>query len=442
MLGKIALFITTFIISFAAANAAPAESTDSVFSLIEDFLITDAEIEENDSLAIDTTLNVDDMKFPSRLFGDMVYNKWKLSIDTISLKTMPQTSRFEWVERQRRLQSRLTQLKQNTYLANPDLVPYNENLLPDPPKEYHAKVDPRKATIVIEEDPLAVTQVKDAPKPVEIKRKNWLHDFQASRHFSQAYNSPNWYQGGNNNLNIICQGLHSVKLNQAFHPNIMFENIIQYKLALNSAPEDSLRNYSISEDLFQINTKFGLRAAKNWYYSITSMFKTQMLNNYKSNTNDIKAAFLSPGELNIGLGMSYSSTNKNKTFTFDTSISPLSYNLKICTDDRLNKEDFGIKQNRNTASQYGSNAEAKIKWKAAYNITYSSRMYFFTDYSYVQGDWEHTISFDVNRYLATQIYVHLRYDSSTSRLPDTKWHTWQLKEILSFGLTYKFSTAS
>ena len=435
MLRKIAVFITTYIFFITAANAATAESTDSVFSLIEDFLITDTEI-ETDSLVIDTTLNVDDMKFPSRLFGDMVYNKWKLGIDTVSLKYRPQTSRFEWVARQKRLQNRLTQIKQNTYFANPDLVPYNEKLLPD----YHAKVDPKKATIVIEEDPLAVSQVKDAPKPVDIKRKNWLHDFQASLHFSQAYNSPNWYQGGNNNLNIICQGIHSVKLNQAFYQNIMFENIIQYKLALNSAPEDTLRNYSISEDLFQINTKFGIRAAKNWYYSVTSMFKTQMLNNYKSNTNNIKAAFLSPGELNIGLGMSYSHANKAKTFTFDTSISPLSYNLKICMDNRLNKEEFGIKQNSNTASQYGSNAEAKIKWKPAYNITYSSRMYLFTDYSYVQGDWEHTISFDVNRYLATQIYVHLRYDSSTTQIPDTKWHTWQLKEILSFGLTYKFST--
>ena len=138
--------------------------------------------------------------------------------------------------------------------------------------------------------------------------------------------------------------------------------------------------------------------------------------------------------------MSYSHTNAKKTFTFDTSISPLSYNLKICTDNRLNKADFGIDQDKNTASQYGSNAEAKIKWKAAYNITYTSRMYFFTDYSYVQGDWEHTIAFAVNRYLSTQIYVHLRYDSSTPRIEDTKWHTWQLKEILSFGLTYKFAT--
>ena len=116
------------------------------------------------------------------------------------------------------------------------------------------------------------------------------------------------------------------------------------------------------------------------------------MTNYKSNTNDVTAAFLSPGELNVGLGMSYSHTNAKKTFTFDTSISPLSYNLKICTDNRLNKADFGIDQDKNTASQYGSNAEAKIKWKAAYNITYTSRMYFFTDYSYVQGDWEHTIA--------------------------------------------------
>lgn len=393
-----------------------------------------------DTLSVDTTLNVTDMTLPKRLFGKLVYDRFRLTRDSVSIKKDNDNPLYNWISRQKRLQNDITMLRQRTMFSNPSLAVYNENLLPDPPKEYHAKVDPKKATIVIEENPVDRNKVKDAPKPVDIKRKNWLNDFEASLHFSQAYNSPNWYQGGNNNLNIICQAIHNVKLNRAFHPNLLFENTIQYKLALNSAPEDSLRNYSISEDLFQINTKFGVRAARDWFYSITTIFKTQLMTNYKSNTNDVTAAFLSPGELNVGLGMSYSHTNAKKTFTFDTSISPLSYNLKICTDNRLNKADFGIDQDKNTASQYGSNAEAKIKWKAAYNITYTSRMYFFTDYSYVQGDWEHTIAFAVNRYLSTQIYVHLRYDSSTPRIEDTKWHTWQLKEILSFGLTYKFAT--
>ena len=45
---------------------------------------------------------------------------------------------------------------------------------------------------------------------------------------------------------------------------------------------------------------------------------------------------------------------------------------------------------------------------------------------------------DINRYLTTQIYAHLRYDTTTPRTED--WHKLQVKEILSFGVTYRFSS--
>lgn len=48
-------------------------------------------------------------------------------------------------------------------------------------------------------------------------------------------------------------------------------------------------------------------------------FKTPLLNNYRVNTEDLTAAFLSPGELNLGLGMTYSYENPKKTLTFHRS---------------------------------------------------------------------------------------------------------------------------
>lgn len=67
-----------------------------------------------------------------------------------------------------------------------------------------------------------------------------------------------------------------------------------------------------------------------------------------------------------------------------------------------------------------------------------SRIYAFTDYDYIQADWENTLTMDINRYLTTQIYAHLRYDTTTPRTED--WHKLQVKEILSFGVTYRFSS--
>ena len=232
----------------------------------------------------------------------------------------------------------------------------------------------------------------------------------------------------------------NVKLNEKFHPNLMAEATTQYKLAISSAPNDTVHNYLISEDLFQFNGTFGVRAINNWYYSANAMFKTQFFNSYKSNSRDLKSAFLSPGELNVGLGMTYSKENKPKRFRIEVSISPLSYNMKMSTNHKINVTNFGIKEGHRTISEVGSNAEMKLSWNIMWNITYNSRIFLFTDYDYAQGDWENTLNFSINRYLSTQLYVHLRYDSSRDKVDDSRWSKWQLKEILSFGLQYQFKT--
>ena len=406
------------------------------------------EIEEEptvvaDTLEIDTTLVVTDLMIPRINFSQLVFNHYTATDSTLvkGIEQKLNNPVYGWINRRNLLNSQVANLQSSYFFNNPAGNFYIESLLPEPPKEYHASVDPSSAKIVIEENFINVSNVKDAPKSVDIKPAHWLKRFAGSLQFSQAYNSPNWYQGGNNNLNAIGQINYEVKLNPAYHPNLLFENSFQYKIAVNNAPDDSIHAYSISEDLLQINSKLGIKAAKRWYYSISTQFKTQIFNNYKANTRDMTAAFLSPGELNVGLGMSYSYQNPKKTLTFDLSVAPLSYNLKTCIkDNEINVTTFGIKPGHRTVSEYGSNIEAKLFWKMAYNITYSSRLYAFSDYGYVQGDWENTFSFDINRYLSTQFYVHLRYDSQTKRVEDSRWHKWQLREVLSFGLSYKFST--
>lgn len=324
---------------------------------------------------------------------------------------------------------------QDLMMYNPDAIEYNADNLPVAPKLYRAFVDPSSLRIEFEE-----AKVTEKPQGPETERKKWLHRFDASLQFSQAYVSPNWYQGGNNNLNMIGQLIYNLKLNQKFYPNYLLDITAQYKIGLNSTPDDSIRAYNISEDLFQFNLTAGLKAYKKWYYSANVNFKTQIFNHYPSNSHNLTSALLSPGELNVGLGMTYNSTNKNKTFTIDLSVSPISWNLKTCINHNLNETAFGIKEGRNSVSEIGSSLECKYQWKMAWNITYKSRIFLFSDYSYLQGDWEHTFNFAINRYFSTQLYLHMRYDTSTPRIEDSKWHKFQFKEILSFGFNYVFST--
>lgn len=392
-------------------------------------------------LPIDSTIDVSHLTMPAFYYMPVVFKPYTISLpdhDKIQLPSPENAVKLtgtEWLDNEVQRHHIMEEQLKQFCLQYPWVVKLNLEALPEPPKKYVATVDPKSATIKIEELKVDLTETNKEIGTRDIERKNWLHSFNGSVQFSQAYNSPNWYQGGNNNLNLIGNFVWNVKLNPKFYTRLLFENTIQYKLAINSAPDDTLRSYSISEDLFQINTKVGLKASDKWYYSLAMQFKTQLLQSHPTNKHSLTAAFLSPGELNLGLGMTYNYTSPNKRTTLGLSLNPLSYNM-ICYRNSLVTSYSGHK----IINQYGSNVEAKLTWKPIFYMTYTSRLYTFTNYKYVQGDWENTLSFAINQYLSTQIYVHLRYDSSTSRIESTKWHRWQLKEILSFGFQYTFST--
>ena len=223
----------------------------------------------------------------------------------------------------------------------------------------------------------------------EILKKHWLHVLNGSLQFSQAYVSDNWYQGGNNHVALLINFLWDVQLNTVWHPNLLLQSTLSYKLGLNSVEDDQYRKYSISQDIFQYNFKFGYKARRNWYYTITAQFKTQLLNNYKKDTETRIASVLTPGDLNFGLGMTYSKTNASKSIQFNASIAPLSYNLKTAIDPHIDHD--------------------------LLNIQFS-------------------------RFFSTQLYANLRYDSSADKYAAPKWKRFMLKEILSIGLSYTFST--
>lgn len=274
----------------------------------------------------------------------------------------------------------------------------------------------------------------------EQKRRHWLHSFNTGLQFSQAYVSKNWYQGGNNYIALLFNFYWDVQLNPVYHPNEIFQSTVSYKLGVNSIERNAVgRNYSLSEDLFQYNVKYGFKAFTKWFYTITGQFKTQFFNNFKSNSNEKTASILSPADLNLGLGMTYNTTNKKKTFTLSASIAPLSYNMKACLANDIDHEQFNIKPDRHTHSEFGSSGEMNMTWNASSAVSMRTRVFAFTDYSYFQGNVETTWDFAINRFLSTQIYVNLRYDSS-SDFNASKWHHWMMKEILSFGLSYTFST--
>ncbi len=431
--------------SDAAQQSAASEQADSITTdtaevtmpMLSDYATVDDYLAATATAPYDTLVSL--RPLPRLFFLPAVFCGYEFADTTSRLRPdFSGVPAMRWFEEEAAMEQRTADLLRPLFYRTPQFIPYNINLLPEAPKRYHAVVNPEAHTIEIHE----LASGADVAPTLEaspVKKSHWIRTFNASLQFSQAYVSPNWYQGGNNALNALAHIFYNVKLNQAYHPNLLFESTIQYKLGVNNAPDDSINAYNISDDLFQANATFGVKAARRWYYSVNAQFKTQLLNSYKSNTHDLRSAFLSPGELNVGLGMTYNYTNPKKTVQFDASIAPLSYNFKMVTNHRIDPGLYDIDDGKRTKHSFGSSAELKLMWKIVYNITFSSRLFAFTNYSDCYVDWENTLAFAINRFLTTQIYAHARYDTATPRCADPSWHKLQVKEILSIGFAYKFS---
>lgn len=389
-----------------------------------------------------TTINYDTIQLrPSYAFLPMIFKQQMLSSD--SIKTFSPQGQYslnidrEWINEPIEQVNRSHDVMNYTVSHSPEVVIYNAQNLPEPPKEFVSVVDPKTRMLKIEErkfDNVAVDAKKE-----EIDIHNWLHTFSGSLQFSQSYISANWYQGGDNNLNIISDMQWDVQLNTNVHKKYLFSNSIRYRVGVITTPDDTERNYSFSDDYFLWTTQFGIKAIDKWYYSTTMQFTTQIFNNYVSNSQTRSTSFLSPAELNLGVGLTFSNSSKDGWRTINLQVSPLSYNMKYCkSDDNPAPSSFGIAEGHHFKHDVGSKLELKYTWKFSPSISWTTRLYAFTNYDYVQGDWENTFDFSVTSHLTTKLYVHLRYDKSATK--DVDWKYWQMKEILSFGLAYKFAT--
>ena len=382
----------------------------------------------------------------SMLYAPLVYDSYQLDAGH---KSMPSPNTGElysldagdaWLQEAMETSARTRQLRQRAMIENPQLVAYNANRLPEAPPEGVIASDPRQGKLTIAPPQVSVPDDVTPADAPDLKIHNWLHVFNASLQFTQAYISRNWYQGGENNLALLGSINWNCNLNQDVHPNWLFNNALSYKLGVATTHGDSIRNYLINEDHFLFSSQLGYKAVKNWYYSAMLQFTTQFLNNYKTNTRTMTAAFLSPAELNIGLGMTYN-YKKADDRMFTLAIAPLSYNLKYCRNiTDIDPTRFGIDAGHHSKSTFGSNFEAKLLWRFTPNVMLTSRLYMFTNYEYVQGDWENTLDLSISKYLTTQFYTHLRFDRSVAR--DDDWKFWQFKEILSLGVIYRFATVN
>lgn len=321
----------------------------------------------------------------------------------------------------------------NFYVQYPNLVRKNENDLSglEPLSDEMIVRKPRKNKVLTLLTPESTYRMGEDNLLI-IRPNFWTISGNGYIQFSQNYISDNWYKGGESTVSLLS-GM-TWQFNYDDKQKIQFENKIEWKLGFITAPSDTVHQYKTSEDMLRLSSKFGYKAIWNWYYTISAEFKTQFFSKYDTNSDNLVSGFLSPAELNIGIGMDYKYV-KDNICNLSVLINPFNYSRYSVTSDRVDPTKFNIEAGHKIENQLGSRLETTLKWNLLNNLLWESRFSYTTNYEKVLAEWENTFTFAFNKYFSTKLFVHARFDDSVTLEADDDSY-FQLQELLSLGFNY------
>lgn len=344
---------------------------------------------------------------------------------------------YDNLEKSKATNSWVNKILMNVYLNRPELVLNNEAYFKNLKFLDDNKIvkRPKKEDVISLLEPEAPVENLNEGELIVVRPNFWTHKGNGYAQFTQHYISDNWYKGGES-TNALLSGL-ILEANYNDRQKIQFDNRMEIKLGFITAPSDTVHKYKTNADLFRITSKLGVQAHKNWYYTLGLDFKTQFFANYKTNTNDLISNILSPAQMDLTLGMDFKKSNKNYTLSLLTS--PFAYTFIFIKDnDRIiNTTTFNVKDGDRTANLFGSKFTGTLQWKMFPSVVWDSKLEYFTTYNNVIANWENTFNFVLNRYLSTKLFVHARFDDGVA-LSGNNHSYFQIQELLSFGLNYKW----
>lgn len=324
-------------------------------------------------------------------------------------------------------------------------------------------------------DKITISDVKpevDDQVEVETRKPNfWKYGGRATAQFTQNYFSSNWFQGGENNYagNFMLR----LTANYDDQKKIKWENTLEANLGFQTSPSDNQRTFRPTSNNLRLTSNFGHKAYKRLYYSLQVMANTPIVNNYTANTDQLTAAFAGPLDVTVGPGLKYDfSWGKKHKFSGTANLAPVAYSMKyvrldeligrygVCTADNHGKKGPQLDGNGDPMKdgegnpimvdlhpgdgsncnhfrhQFGPSVDIRWKWEIAKNVTWDSRLYWFSNFQMTRIEWENTVSLRINKYLTSQLYLYPRYED-TKYYNDSNTH-WMFKEWLSLGVAYDF----
>ena len=330
----------------------------------------------------------------------------------------------------------IDQALMSLYLRRPDLVKAYESQLLEAGtlrNDVNQEVKPQVELVEIVEPVPAEPEVEPQVELVVQKPNFWTKKFDGSLQFLQNYVSDNWHKGGESNYSAV--GSVTMELNYNDKDKLKFDNKLEAKLGFQTSRSDTINKFKTNNDLLRLTSKLGIQAHKRWYYTLQVMAYTQFARGLKANDIATYSDFMSPFNLNVGLGMDYKVEALNKKLTGTINFSPLSYNFRYV--DRLGlATSYGLEEGHHSLHDFGSQMTADLEWKIAEQFTWKSRLNAYTSYKRVEVEWENLCTLKVSKYISANLFVYPRFDDAGKRDEDMGY--FQFQEYSSLGLSYSF----
>lgn len=324
----------------------------------------------------------------------------------------------------------IDEVRQQYAAGHPENVKYSWIEIPEPYKDIRdgKKINHRKDEIQLLAEEFGSRQdnnvkIKSLPKEEE---SPWTVSGEENVQLSQLFLA-NWVAGGETSLTLLSD--MRFKAAYAKDPH-SWENELTHKMGFT---QTKALGFRVTNDAFNLSSKYGYKAVSTWYYSVKNTFKTQLFRKYDDDDEDKEdplSSLLSPAYIQFILGMDYKKTD------LSVLLSPYTLNITLVMDTaHIDPSDYSIPDGHKSDVTTGFSVTVTWKKKFTEDITYTTETELFMEYfekgGQKQFDWENVIDIQINRFLTTRFLLELRYYDNES----TKF---QMKENFSVAFKYSF----
>lgn len=272
----------------------------------------------------------------------------------------------------------------------------------------------------------------------------------------------NWAGGGQSSMSL--QALFGVYANYSKGKSAWDNSLDLAYGMIKTGDADWFKN----DDRIELNSKYGYKASKHWYYAGLLNFRTQFAEGY-SKVGDAHyiSNFMAPGYTTFALGMDY---KPNKKFTMF--ISPATIKVTAVLDDSLSSEGaYGVDPGQNIRTEFGGYIKATFNEPKVFgneNLAFKSSLQLFSNYQKnpqnIDVNWDAMLTAKIAKYFTVSLSLNLIYDDDIDikrynsdgtpvYMTDQNGNMYidgdgnpiqfkgpitQMKEVIALGFAYKF----